>query len=125
MRLLLILFLYLPAAMSVVAQEKEPCGGANTQLEMNQCYGERYKAADKELNEAYRKLLTNLDSQHKLKVQEAQRAWIKFRDQHCEATTFISVGGSIHTLELVICRDSLTRQRTEQLTTMLKSIDNM
>ena len=125
MKLIIMLFLCLSVAMSTIARENEPCGDAKTQLEMNQCYGELYKAADKELNESYHKLLTKLASRHKVKVQEAQRAWIKFRDQHCEAATFLSVGGSIHNLEVVICRESLTRQRSEQLIFMMNSIENM
>lgn len=58
-----------------------------TQLEMNQEADKNYKKADKELNLIYNKILKDYQTDTKfiLKLKEAQKAWIKFRDAEMDA----------------------------------------
>jgi uncharacterized protein YecT (DUF1311 family) len=47
---------------------------------MNMCTYEGEEKWDKELNKYYKLLMNNLDSAGQLKLKEAQRQWMKFRD---------------------------------------------
>ena len=51
---------------------------------------------------------------------KAQRSWIAFRDGHCETEGFKYRGGSIEPLIVHSCRATLTRQRTQQLNSLLE-----
>jgi len=97
------------------SQENNPCPDAKTQLEMSSCYNEQYRVADSKLNDVYNKLMAQLNPEHKDKVKKAQITWIKLRDQHCDAEAYLSTGGSVHALELTICKAALTKTRTDQL----------
>ncbi|WP_448872599.1 lysozyme inhibitor LprI family protein [Desulfobulbus propionicus] len=73
-----------------------PCEGAaadscaetaKTQLDLNLCADETFKKADRELNELYKKILTEYADDPKFieKLKMAQRAWLKFRDAEMDA----------------------------------------
>ena len=89
------------------------CAKAITQTDMNICAGNRSEAADKKLNDVYRKVSADEEGKDKLKA--AQRAWIVFRDAECTFETAESEGGSIHPLEYSMCLTALTKARTKQL----------
>ncbi len=58
---------------------------AVTQLDLDECAGSDFAAADKELNATYRDLLSRLpDSADQKALKAAQLAWITFRDKDCE-----------------------------------------
>ena len=67
--IILILTLLL-SSISIAGQKPkdDPCPNAQTQLEMNQCAGNAYKAADGELNQVYRKLVAMLDAEEKAQL---------------------------------------------------------
>ena len=46
---------------------------------------------------------------------DAQRAWIVFRDQACEAESLLARGGTMQPQLFHVCLARLTRQRTEDL----------
>jgi uncharacterized protein YecT (DUF1311 family) len=94
-----------------------PCTAlrAQTQLEMTETEGEKFKQADKELNAAYGRLLAKISPAGQSALREAQRTWLHFRDQECDFETLGSIGGSVHSMVILICRTNLTRLRTEQL----------
>src|SRR5690606_2306223 len=48
------------------------------QLSMNLCSFHKYKLADAELNELYKRLLTDLDQPNATRFRKAQRAWLKY-----------------------------------------------
>ncbi len=83
--IILILALLL-SSISIAGQKPkdDPCPNAQSQLEMNQCAGNAYKAADGELNQVYRKLVAMLDAEDKVQLKVAQTAWLKYRDANCE-----------------------------------------
>ena len=45
--------------------KKDPCADAQSQAEMNMCWGKEYKAADARLNEAYRQFMAKLNDEEK------------------------------------------------------------
>jgi uncharacterized protein YecT (DUF1311 family) len=99
-----------------------PCTAlrAQTQLEMTETEGEKFKQADKELNAAYSRLLAKISPAGQSALRDAQQTWLRFRDQECDFETLGSTGGSVHSMVLLICRTNLTRLRTEQLVAQIE-----
>ena len=82
---------------------------ANTQMELNQCAANEYKAADRDLNAYYSKLeKTN-------ELVAAERAWIAYRDAECAYQAKAVEGGSMAPMIYSSCLADLTKQRLKQL----------
>jgi len=62
----------------------EDCSNAGDTLSIIDCHEQRYVNADKELNNIYRQAMTNLSDKEKQKLQQAQKAWLKYRDTSIE-----------------------------------------
>ena len=97
------------------------CENAATQAEMNACAGERYEQSDATLNQRYREAMDRLDDdeQARSSLRKAQRAWIAFRDAHCDFMTSGSRDGSIYPALQAGCLADLTDERTQELNTLL------
>ena len=105
-------FLLLPVAAQAA------CPG-DTQVEMNACAEADFKAADAELNAAWKPAKAFYDGTgHGEDLLKAQRAWIAFRDANCWAEAAPYTTGSIQPLVFSSCMARLTRQRTKDLTQM-------
>ncbi len=63
------------------------CNPEGNQAELNQCSFDDYKAADKKLNDTWKKLMAKFksDKTATAKLKAAQNAWIVFRDAEVEA----------------------------------------
>lgn len=128
--------LLLLAAIPATAQDNPwNCGEpANLpQQGMNMCAYEDWQTADRALNVVWPKVkawaeatdtstaewrpeLANAEDN----LLKAQRAWINYRDGHCETEGMKYAGGSIVPLIVNSCKASLTRQRTEELLLLLE-----
>ncbi len=84
------------------------CPG-ETQMEMNECAGQDFEAADKRLNRAYKKLEKSSE------LIAAEKAWIAFRDAECMYQAKPYEGGSIQPTIYAGCLQSLTEDRIKQL----------
>ena len=105
------------------AQQKKkgnPCDSASNQVEMNDCAAKEYKAADTALNKIYGQLMAKLEDDHKAKLKEAELAWIKFRDAHCEFQAFPNMGGTIYPLVYNGCLTRVTNDRIKELKLMIE-----
>lgn len=113
------------SSISIAGQKPkdDPCPNAQTQLEMNQCAGNAYKAADGELNQVYRKLVAMLDAEEKAQLKVAQTAWLKYRDAHCEFAGNQYKGGSIRPMIHAFCLADVTRNRTTELKGQIEGRD--
>ncbi|CUH88897.1 hypothetical protein PH5382_02841 [Phaeobacter sp. CECT 5382] len=106
------------------------CDDAQTTREMRICAGQDFDLADAELNRAYkaaRQSMHDLDRDLPDTLRgaedallQAQRAWIPFRDAACIAEGFQFRGGSFEPLMVTICKAELTRQRRDQLRSMIE-----
>ncbi|MBN6776197.1 lysozyme inhibitor LprI family protein [Pseudomonas granadensis] len=118
-RLLLALtpFLFTPLAHAAV-----DCAKANDQATMNQCAGQDFKAADKELNTVYQQITARLkdNPDGKKLLISAQRAWIGFRDTECKFSASGVAGGSVYPLIYSNCMTSMTKTRVEALKLYLR-----
>ncbi len=99
--------------------QKGPCDAAVTQLELNQCYGEQFRNADAHLNRIYSSLLQQMQSEKNgtatQKLQAAEKAWIRYRDLHCEATRFEFEGGSMSPMVWAQCMAITTQHRIDEI----------
>jgi uncharacterized protein YecT (DUF1311 family) len=118
-RLLLALvpFLFTPLAHAAV-----DCANASDQATMNQCAGQDFKAADKELNSVYQQITARLkdNPDGKKLLVSAQRAWIGFRDAECKFSASGVAGGSVYPLIYSNCLTSVTKVRVDALKEYLK-----
>ena len=93
------------------------CAGVD-QHSLNRCAEDEYRVADRGLNAQYkatRKVLADFDAAAEKQLVLAQRAWIGFRDAHCETAAFANKGGSAEPLTRFGCLAELTTARTTQL----------
>ncbi|HZH29565.1 MAG TPA: lysozyme inhibitor LprI family protein [Pyrinomonadaceae bacterium] len=102
------------------ADREDPCPGANTQPELNQCAARARDKADAELNEVYRELLKNTSGAERARLRAAQLAWIKFRDAQCDYESVGNKGGSIYPMVYSFCLAKLTNTRVRQLQEILR-----
>jgi len=111
----------------------QACDTAQSQMELNQCAGEQYKKADARLNTIYRNVLNMMEKDladakdHKDtdqvryeqaaidKLKAAEKAWIQYRDLHCEAARHQYEGGSMNPMVWGFCMEQVSLDRIEEL----------
>jgi uncharacterized protein YecT (DUF1311 family) len=91
------------------------CAGLDTQAALNMCEGGNFKEADTALNAAFSKLIAKVSANGQAKLREAQKSWIKYRDQQCAFETLGTIGGTIHGMVVAQCLTELTTQQTKRL----------
>ncbi len=91
------------------------CDEPQTQLAMNICSGKDYKSADAELNQAYQALLSQQSEAGKVALEDAEIAWLSFRDRDCAFSKSFYEGGSIAPLIYNDCMEQRTLTRTAEL----------
>lgn len=103
----------------------EDCMEASTQLDLNDCAAQDFQTQDADLNDAYasaKDILQGVDADLAPKdqgaakaLQEAQRAWITFRDAGCKAEAYLYEGGSIRPMIYSSCLARVTAARAQDL----------
>ena len=101
-------------------QKPKPCEDAQTQADMNICFGNEYKKADGALNKAYQQLAAMLDEDDKAQLKNAENAWLKYRDTNCEFVADQYKGGSMRPMIAAICLADVTDNRTKELKSQIK-----
>ena len=96
-------------------QKSQPCEKAQTQAEMNICWGNEYKKADAQLNKTYQELAALLEDEDKTELKTAENAWIKYRDAHCAFVADQYRGGTMRPMIEAICLADVTTSRTTEL----------
>jgi uncharacterized protein YecT (DUF1311 family) len=84
---------------------------------MLDCIGAQTKVQDKALNVAYAKALRDLTPDERRRLQDAQRAWITFRDADCLARVDPLQWGTISRINGGLCVLDRTIERTIELQT--------
>ncbi len=98
-----------------IAQANVNCSKPRGTPEINYCAQKSYEAADKRLNEVYKKVVSGLNADQKNKLVDIQLTWIKFRDASCDFETYQSRNGTGYIAFLSECKERLTKQRTADL----------
>ena len=111
-----------PLLFTTLSHAAVDCANASDQATMNQCAGQDYKAADKELNAVYQQVTGRLkgNPDGKKLLVSAQRAWIGFRDAECKFSSSGVTGGSVYPLIYSNCMTAVTKVRVETLKQYLK-----
>jgi uncharacterized protein YecT (DUF1311 family) len=91
------------------------CSDPQTQSEMNYCAAQDFATADRKLNEVYRKAMSSRDRKGKRALQQAQRAWITYRDLACKSYSLLADGGSMQPMLASLCLAKLSTERTQML----------
>ena len=117
---LLIALFILSVSVSGQKQKPKPCEDAQTQADMNICWGNEYKKADAALNKTYQELAAMLEDEEKAQLKAAENAWLKYRDANCEFVADQYKGGSIRPMIAAICLADVTNNRTTELKNQIK-----
>lgn len=95
--------------------QRVDCSNAQTTVEMKYCSQQSYQAADKQLNQAYQKVISSIKGEQKGLLTTAQQAWIRFRDNNCNFEVYPNRGGTGYEIFRNGCLERLTKQRTKDL----------
>lgn len=87
---------------------------AGTTVGMIDCITAETKRQDAQLNKAYKALMVKLSAPRKAQLQEAQRAWIKYRDANC-GFYYDPDGGTLAAVNANDCVMSATASRAREL----------
>lgn len=87
---------------------------AGVTANMLDCMGAETKRQDARLNKAYKDVMAQLSAARKKPLQEAQRAWIKYRDANCSFYADPD-GGTLATVNSNDCFMSATASRAKEL----------
>ena len=131
--------LFIVSGMTVAhAQEDQvDCNNAQTQADMTNCAGLDFEKADKQLNAVYKKAMASqvaLDKQSAeispeyvgavKALKKAQRAWIDYRDGHCEGVSYEAAGGTMQPMLELGCKATLTTNRIKELRELIQGMGN-
>ena len=83
-------------------------------VEMLDCIAAETERQDLRLNKAYKDVMAELTPQRKKQLQEAQRAWIKYRDANCDFYADPD-GGTLAAVSSNDCFMSTTASRAKEL----------
>jgi uncharacterized protein YecT (DUF1311 family) len=120
----------LTAALPAFAQyspQYRACGQkAKTQAEMNACANDEAERTDKQLNETYRKVLSEAKQPEAIaSIKAAEGAWVAYRDAYIKATypakDKLAEYGSIYPMEANLLRAKLTQQQVAALKDLLQA----
>lgn len=82
--------------------------------DMVECIGAETQRQDLRLNKSYKALMAALSPERKKQLQEAQRAWIKFRDSNC-SFYYDPDGGTMARINANDCVMTMTANRAKEL----------
>ena len=85
-----------------------------TTVGMIDCITAETKRQDVQLNKVYKALMAELSAPRKTQLQEAQRAWIKYRDVNC-GFYYDPDGGTLAAVNANDCVMSATANRAREL----------
>jgi uncharacterized protein YecT (DUF1311 family) len=113
----------------------QPCADAKTPPAANECFATLYVETDAQLNAAYNKIVASMKASfveaqrqnatpqiahHQAAMDRllaAQRAWLNYRDLHCDSVKFQYEGGTLSPAMWSQCMAETTQQRIASLTT--------
>jgi uncharacterized protein YecT (DUF1311 family) len=106
----------MPEAKDAASRLLGRCGDAETQDVMNACFALEFENANREMNSTLEAMLRQLDANERSGVRAAQKAWMQYRDLHCQTLGAILVGvGSLAPTEVNTCKAELTKARTKEI----------
>ncbi|MFX1674594.1 lysozyme inhibitor LprI family protein [Paraburkholderia sp. A2WS-5] len=93
---------------------KEICNG-NTNSEIENCAHENFQSADNNLNGRYKDLLSKLTGTDKQNFVAAQRSWVAYKENYCQAAYDATSPGEEAGVDKWTCLTSVTEARTKEI----------
>jgi len=106
------------SAAATTPKSAKLCENFRTQAQMNNCAARQFETVNSALNIAYRRLISRLPDEKKEGLRVAQRAWIEYRDKHCNFAAYLVTGGTMYSLVRAGCLESVTKARTAEIQLM-------
>ena len=103
------------AATGQSKQRATPCGKETTTAAMRACQNHRYQRAERALDSMYTRLMRQLDETGKEKLQNAQSAWLQFRQTNADFQADIAREGTVAPLIRVTVMADMTEARAREL----------
>lgn len=96
---------------------REPCAKAKSAADRHACFEREFDAADRILNQLYKKLRSQLSEPIRSDLQENSRGWIQMKEYNCEfqAEILNEVSDETRQAEFYRCALSYTTDRTKYL----------
>jgi uncharacterized protein YecT (DUF1311 family) len=121
-------------ALAAIAPDPEvDCANPRYQIEMNFCAQQDYERADAALNVQWKQTAAKMKEYDRAPYRPddkrpgymatlltAQRAWLGYRDAHCESAGYVARGGSMEPMLVAGCMAELTEQRIAQLKALIE-----
>ena len=118
------------------AAEQDECADPEEQQQNNYCNAQAFWKLDAELTKAYDAALADKKKQDQdapppegpdLKTEAealtiAEKAWLQYRDAHCDGMGYKARGGSLEALLVGNCKIELTRTRMKELEDLMTSL---
>jgi uncharacterized protein YecT (DUF1311 family) len=92
--------------------------GDSDQAAINRCLTGVYDRADTAMNGVWRDALASqqrTNAPGAARLQAAQRAWLAYRDAHCESVANAELGAELAASQTILCRTAMTQARTQEL----------
>lgn len=115
MRLLSLIFCFLCMAWPLLAIGEGCQPSSMITNDILECVNASYVAMDKKLNNQYKVLVLNTEPSLKKLVVNSQRAWLTYRDAHCDAVYESVSPGEEAGIERVSCLASMTSSRLTEM----------
>jgi uncharacterized protein YecT (DUF1311 family) len=120
------------------AAEQGECDYPDAQQQNNYCNAQAFWKLDGELTKAYEEALafTKKSDQDALPLQGpdlktetealtiAEKAWLQYRDSHCDGLGYKARGGSLESLLVGNCKIELTKNRMKELKDIMTSLED-
>lgn len=120
-------WLTIPALACVPLHAQASCDEAVTTIEINECAQAEFDKTEAELNRVWKEVMARLaeradepdvvDAKAKLRI--AQKTWVTYREQDCQAVYTLYQGGTMRTLMYLGCMTGHADRRTRELSEWL------
>jgi uncharacterized protein YecT (DUF1311 family) len=101
------------------------CDRPQGDAQVRTCIRLKYEASDRQLNEVYKQLMSQLSGEERSLLSEAQLGWIQLRDKTCEFEVYKNRGGTGYGGFLNECLDRMTKQRAGELEKYLNGFNSL
>lgn len=99
----------------ILFAEKVDCDSPVGGVEESYCADRKYKAADKTLNDVFKKAKNQMSKGQVKLLLAAQKGWLQLRDNQCALEVFPTRGTTGNNGQDIDCLTELTKQRTKQI----------
>ena len=109
---------------SVWAGDKPDCSNPQGSYEESYCAEQAYNRNDRELNAVYQQLKKQLNKEQRGLLVNAQKGWLKVRDNDCELEHYGSRGGTGWYSNILNCKNEKTINRIKELKYLLSIVNS-